>query len=84
MRTILLISIIFLAAGCTKDQACQSWQYYDECQPKNSSTFCTGPNGDYRTGQFCGDDLDGVSAGASKTIHESADARIIRHFIKRM
>jgi len=83
-------SLLFLTAiglsvlACSKDNECETWEYYDECIPKTSTTFCTGPAMDYRTGKFCDDNLSGISPGSTKTIHEDTNARIVRHFTKKI
>lgn len=81
MKRYLLI-LVFIYS-CRKEQACETWAYYDQCVPKSGSVQgCNSTSN--RTQSICGNALDGVFAGSVKTVHEDAYARIDRHYINRI
>ena len=82
MKKFLIISIILLSLSCSKNNSCQTWEYQDQCIPKNNNTQCA--NYGAETSLVCGQDLKDAQSGKNTVEHEDANATIVRHYIRRV
>jgi hypothetical protein len=81
MKFIIVVVIAFLVASCKKESKCERWNFNDECIAKQNGVHCHPPEKGAVT--LCGDDLNGIYAGASKVIYEDSIQKETRTYIDR-
>lgn len=83
MKLISVILTVVILSSCKREvSGCETWEVLDECQSKNSYTACitTMPE----QVQVCAGRLKDAKAGKSTVLAETVDARLVRHYIKRV
>jgi hypothetical protein len=79
----LLVCFITLTLpGCWKEPRlqCETWEYYDECTAKTAGVQNCSRTAN-TDGNFCLEDLKGITAGGTRKIYEDGDRIVVRHFV---
>jgi len=83
LRFFVILFFTWLFAACSKEK-CEIWEYTRDCE-EHISGACNGWNPSTKLWAYlCGDQLNGIHAGAAVVSSDDAERKVTRHYIRKV